>query len=116
VTSLVPAASILDTNQRPAPTPSSVLLGENQIVDPGAMLDRSVTRVHSTLHVWKKEAGLTGANAIAGAVWDAIASARLSLDTGLRCIDCRPTDMRTMRDPDGETSHAVVTVETLVRK
>jgi hypothetical protein len=115
VTSLVPAASILDTNQRPAPDPS-IIIGEDQIVDPGMMLDRSVVRIHSTLHIWKTETGLAGAKAIGGAVWDAIASSRLSLDAGLKCVDCRPTDMRFMRDPEGTMSHGVVTIETLVRK
>lgn len=114
VTALVPAASILDTNQRPAPDPS-IIIGEDQMVDPGMMLDRSVVRIHSTIHCWKTETGLAGAKAIGGAVWDAIASARSTLDAGLKCVDCRPADMRFMRDPEGTMSHGVVTIETLVR-
>lgn len=115
VTSLVPASSILDTNQRPAPMPS-IILGEDQIVDPGASIKRDIVRVHSTLHIWKSEVGLAGVKAITGAIWDAMAGARLTLEAGLQCFDCRPTDMVTMRDPDGETSHGVVHVETLVRR
>ena len=114
VTALVPASSILDRNERPAPDPS-IILGEDQIVDPGTAIDRSLSRVHSTLHVWKKEGGLSGVKAIASAVRDAIRQGRLTLETGAQCIDCRVSDTRFIRDPDGVTSHGIVTVETLVR-
>lgn len=115
VTSLVPATSVLDRNERPAPDPS-IILGEDQVVDPGTAIDRSLSRVHSTLHVWKKEGGLSGVKAIAAAVRDAIRQGRLSLEAGLQCADCRVSDMRFLRDPDGVTAHGVVTVETLVRE
>ena len=115
VTALVPAASILDRNERPAPSPS-IIVGESQVVDPGIVIDRSVVRIHSTIHVWKAEAGLTGVKSIAGAVWRALKSPRLALDAGLECVDCRVSDTRFIRDPDGVTSHGIVTVETLVRE
>jgi hypothetical protein len=115
VTALVPAASILDRNQRPAPDPS-IILGEDQVVDPGSSIDRSVVRVHSTIHVWKTEEGLTGAKAIAGAIWKAIRSSRLELAGDLVCGDCRVRDTRFLRDPDGVTSHGIVSVETVVRE
>jgi hypothetical protein len=114
VTALVPANSVLDINQRPAPDPS-IILGEDQVVDPGQSIARDIVRVHSTLHVWKKENGLSGVKAIAAAAWAAIKTGRLTLDAGLQCVDCRVTDTRFLRDPDGETSHGVVNVETLIR-
>ena len=115
MTSLVPVRSILDTNQRPAPTPS-IILGEDQVVDPGSSIDRSVVRVHSTIHVWRKETSLEGVKAIAGTIWKALKAPRLELAAGFECGDCRVSDTRFMRDPDGEHSHGVVTVETLVRE
>lgn len=115
VTSLVPADSILDRNERPAPDPS-IILGEDQVVDPGTVIDRSLSRVHSTLHIWKKEGGLAGVKAIASAVRDAIRQNRLALEAGLQCIDCHVSDTRFLRDPDGVTAHGVATVETLVRE
>jgi hypothetical protein len=115
VTALVPASSILDRNERPAPDPS-IILGEDQVLDTGNAIDRSLSRVHSTLHVWKKEGGLSGVKAIAAAVRDAIRQDRLALEAGLQCADCRVSDMRFLRDPDGVTAHGVVTVETLVRE
>jgi hypothetical protein len=115
VTALVPANSVLDVNERPAPDPS-IILGEDQVIDPGTAIDRSLSRVHSTLHVWKKEGGLSGVKAIAAAVRDAIRQGRPTLEAGLQCADCRVSGMRFLRDPDGVTSHGIVTVETLVRE
>jgi len=115
VTALVPAANIIDRNERPAPSPS-IIIGESQVVDPGIMIDRSMVRVHSTIHVWKIEQGLTGSKIIAGAVWRALKSPPLAFDAGLECVDCRVSDTRFLRDPDGVTSHGVVTVETTVRE
>lgn len=113
VTSLVPAASILDRNQRPAPSPS-IILGEAQVVDEGDALDRQRVRVYHTLHVWKTEPSLVGASQIVGAIRKALAGARLVLDPGFHCADHRVADLRLMRDPDGETSHGIVTVEALI--
>lgn len=115
VTALVPATSILDTNQRPAPSPS-VMLGEDQMVDPNLLISRTAVRVISTLHVWKKEASLAGVKAIAGAIRDAINKADLATDAGFRVSDCLVSGMRFLRDPDGETSHGVVTIDTLLRE
>lgn len=115
VTALVTASSILDRNERPAPDPS-IILGEDQVVDPGMSIARDVVRVHSTIHIWKTEPSLEGVKTISSAIRKALKSARLALDAGLECGDCRVADTRFLRDPDGKTSHGIVTVETLVRE
>ena len=112
VLELVPAGSILDRHARPAPDPS-IVLGEGQTLE-GEALARNVQRVVMDLHVWKKEPSTAGAKAIAGAVRTALHSGRLVLDEPYRCGDCRVSHTRHLRDPDSETSHSVVTVETLV--
>lgn len=112
VTQLVPAASILDTNQRPAPSPS-IIIGEGQAVE-GDRIDRRDQRVILDLHVWKKETGLAGVKAIAGAIRAAIRAARFDASDNIHFGDCYVSSARFLRDPDGETSHAVVTVEALV--
>lgn len=112
VTALVPATSILDVNQRPTPSPS-IIMGEGQAIE-GDRLDRRDQRVVMTLHVWKKKPGLAGVKAIAGAIRSALQSANLHSVPGFHFADCRVSSMRFLRDPDGETSHGVVTVETLV--
>jgi Protein of unknown function (DUF3168) len=114
VTSLVPATSILDRNARPNPDPS-IVLGEGECYEADDIA-RQVLRVVSTIHLWKKETSLAGVKAIAGAVREAIHSDRILLDPGFHCGDCRVSAIRYLRDPDGETSHAVVTVETIVKE
>lgn len=109
----VPAAQILDMNQRPATLPA-ILLGDSQAVDEGTSLRRAHTRVYHTLHVWKKELSLEGVKIIAAAVRSAIHSARLTLAPGMHCADARVSSQRFLRDPDGEHSHGVVVVEVLV--
>ena len=111
VTALVPPTSILDINQRPAPTPS-IIIGEGQSVE-GDQIDRRDQRVFSTLHIFKTEPGLVGVKDIAGAIRTAIHSSRLTV-TGWHCGDCRVSSMHFMRDPDGETAHGIVTVEALM--
>lgn len=117
VTALVPEASILDRNERPAPDPS-IILGDDQEVDEGFDLQRSHIRVYSTLHIWKKEPSTVGVKAIAGAIRRAIGRVgALELEgTDLVCYDCRVDGVRYLRDPDGETSHAVMTLNCLVQQ
>lgn len=110
---LVPASNVLDTNQRPAPTPS-IIMGESQDVDEGTSLKRSHTRVYHTLHVWTREASLTGCKAICGEIRRSIGFGRLVLADPYHCADVMVQSMRYLRDPDGEHSHGVVTVEVLV--
>ena len=112
VTDLVPASSILDRNARPNPDPS-IIIGEGQSVE-GERVDRSDQTMFLDLHVWKKEPGLVGVKAIAGAIRAALKSANIAGLDGYHFGDCRVTSMRFLRDPDGETAHAVVTVEALV--
>lgn len=114
VVGLVPAASVLDRNSRPAPDPS-IILGEDQAVDEGDIA-RCNVRVYSTLHIWKKETGLVGVKAIAGAIRTALRTFPRGVADGFHFADCRVSDERFLRDPDGETAHGVVTVETLVHE
>jgi hypothetical protein len=94
VTALVPVASILDRNERPNPSPS-IILGEKMSRDEGESISRRLVTVWLDLHVWKKELSTAGVTEIAGAIRQAMRD-------------------RLERDPDGETSHAVVTVEATV--
>lgn len=113
VTSLVPAGSILDINQRPAPVPS-IIIGEGMAME-GDRIDRKDQRVFLDLHLWKKEPGLRGVKAIAGVIRAAIANDKLSLAaSGYHCGDVRVSRARFIRDPDGETAHGIVTVEAVV--
>jgi hypothetical protein len=115
VTALVPAAAILDRNELPAPDPS-IILGEGQSVDEGNAIARDLVRIYMDIHVWKREPSTAGVKAIAGAIRTAL---KLRLDltgTGFHCSDSRVRSIRFLRDPDGETSHAVAAVEALVEE
>ncbi|MBV2144408.1 DUF3168 domain-containing protein [Falsochrobactrum sp. TDYN1] len=114
VTALVPAANIIDRNARPNPDPS-IILGEDQGVD-AEFIQRNVVRVFHTIHVWKKEENLVGVKAIAGAIRNAISQSRFGPAGGFHFADCYVSQMRFLRDPDGETSHGVVTVQALVQE
>lgn len=113
VTDLVPAASILDRHQRPAPSPS-IILGETQLVDEGTSLKRRHQRLFHTVHVWKREPSTEGVKAICAAIRAAVHAGRFDLGAGLHCADQRVSGIRILRDPDGETSHGVVTIEALI--
>lgn len=115
VVALVPASSILDVNQRPAPSPS-IILGESQLVDEGTSISRRICRIYHTVHIWKREPSLEGVKVIGGTIRSAIHAGRLDLGAGLHCIDALVSSMRQIRDPDGETSHGIVTVEVLVQE
>ncbi|MFN4102646.1 MAG: DUF3168 domain-containing protein, partial [Pararhodobacter sp.] len=113
VMALVPAAHILDTNQRPAPRPS-IILGESHSVDEGTSLRRAHTRIYHTLHIWVREPSLERSKGIASAVVAEMRKGRLVLPAGLHCADLRVSGQRFLRDPDGEHSHGVVTLDILV--
>ncbi len=112
VIALVPAASILDRNARPNPTPS-IIIGEDQELDEDRIA-RNVVRVFSTVHVWQREAGLTDAKRIAGAIRLAVRAIRMETVDGWFIGDSYVSSTRFLRDPDGETSHGVVTIETML--
>ncbi|WP_275788572.1 DUF3168 domain-containing protein [Pararhizobium gei] len=115
VSALVPANHILDRNARPAPDPS-IILGEDQTVDDGNSVKRDRHLVYSTIHLWKREASTAGVKAIAWAMRNALRAGRLNLGSSFHCVDCRVSSQRFMRDPDGETSHGVLTIETLAEE
>lgn len=115
VTDLVPGNHILDRNHRPALRPG-IIIGDAQIVDEGDALDRTRHRVFHTLHIWTTEPSTEINKQIAAAVRDALRSGRLDLGAGLHAIDQNVTSARTLRDPDGETAHGVMTLSVLVQE
>lgn len=107
VTSLVPAASILDKNARPAPFPG-IIIGEGQTV-PDAGIARNRHEAFADLHIWATEPGLVQSKTIAGAIRAALADAVWNIP-GLHVVDLQIASTRFMRDPDGLHSHGVVSL------
>lgn len=115
IVSLVPAASILDRNERPNPRPS-IIIGEAQAVDEGDTLARTRLRVYMDLHLWIEEPSTAGVKALAGAIRTALRTRLVAGSTGIHIPDCRVSSTRFLRDPDGKTSHGVVTVNSVVEE
>ena len=113
VLSLVPLTNILDRNQLPKADPL-ILIGNDQLVEDGSDVRRCIWRVFSTLDIWKVENGLTGSKAISGAIRQAIRNGKPELDTGYHCVDWYVATTRFLRDPDGEHSHGILTIESLI--
>ncbi|KQZ96874.1 hypothetical protein ASD74_06365 [Rhizobium sp. Root564] len=113
--SLVPAANILDRNERPNPRPL-IVIGEGQSVDEGDSIARTLTRVYLDLHVWVEEPSTEISKRIAGAIRKAVQHGKFPSSDGFHFADCRVRGSRFLRDPDGKTSHAIVTIEALVQE
>lgn len=114
VVALVPADNIRERNNRPNPKPS-IILGDGQSVDEGDTIARNRLRIYCDLHVWIEEKSTAGAKAVAGAIRTAMRS-KLSTSPGFHIVDARVESTRFLRDPDGLTSHAVITVNAIVEE
>lgn len=109
VTSLVPAAAIIDGQALPSRYPS-ILIGEGQVVREPNTLTANHRRVYATLHVWAK--AMPQARAIAGAITSAVEHEPLTLASGYRAISAVVASSRFLRDE--EEAHGVMTVDALV--
>jgi len=111
VVALVPAANMVDGWALPQRFPS-IMFGEGQVVrEPHTLMARH-RRVYADLHVWTK--AMPTARAIAGAITAAVEGSPVHLDGGHRAVSTVVASSRFLRDPDGETSHGVVTISCLM--
>lgn len=115
VLEVVPAGNILDRNERPNPRPS-IVIGEGQSVDEGDSIARTLTRIYMDLHVWVEEPSTETSKRIAGAIRKAVQTGKFPVSDGYHFADCRVRGSRFLRDPDGQTSHAIVTIDALVQE
>jgi hypothetical protein len=115
ITALVPAANILDRNVYPIVDPS-IIIGEGVSRDDDGAIARNRTAIFMDLHIWKEEPSTAGVKLVAGLIRAAIKGERLALENSFHCIDARVSNARFLRDPDGVTSHAVVTIDALVEE
>lgn len=88
-------------------------LGEFQTVDDGAQCHDG-QEVYATLHVWSRAVGQVEAKALAGAVRGSLHEAELDLGADWQFLEIAHQDTRYLKDPDGLTSHAVLTFRALV--
>lgn len=112
---LVPANLIVDSNAGLDTFPA-IVLGEDQEL-PADSVGRYTT-LHSNIHIWVREAGLGGAKEIAGAVRRILSSPQRSSWTrdGYRSLDVTFEGSRFLRDPDGVTSHGIVSFRSTIEE
>ena len=111
VTTLVPVANIVDRNGTPATFPS-IIIGEGQTL-PGGDIARTRHDVALDLHIWQRETGLAFAKQVASAIRDALQDANWSA-TGLHVADLHVVSSRFLRDPNGTSSHGIISLSAIV--
>jgi len=91
------------------PTFPYVTLGEADVlVQRADSYDGS--EVSMAVHGWSRAVGFPEVKRIAAAIRASLHEAPLVLADGERLVDVEVTDNRALRDPDGLSSHAVVSV------
>ena len=90
-----------------------VQIAEGQTLDDGAECIDAV-EVYLDLHVWSRAIGAVECRSLVGRIRTALHSAPLALQGPWRLVDLRHDSTRFMNDPDGITSHAVVTFRALM--
>lgn len=108
VTAIIPASAIVDRNATPA-LDHSIVIGE-AITGPDDGLARNRHMVVADLHVWRKEPSTVGAKQVVGAIREALSDGPLAV-TGFHVADLRIVSTRFLRDPGGQHSHGVVSLE-----
>lgn len=88
-------------------------IGEFQTLDDGAQCIDAV-EVFATLHVWSRAVGQVEVKTLASAVRGALHEAELDLGAAWQFLEIAHQDTRYLKDPDGLTSHAVLTFRALV--
>ncbi|WP_320188227.1 DUF3168 domain-containing protein [Agrobacterium rosae] len=91
-----------------------VTLGEAQLIRSDATGLKS-WGIYLTLHAWSREIGFVEVKTVAGCVVDALHHADIPLTT-YRLISINHQRTRTFRDPDEQTSHAVIEFVAFVEK
>lgn len=90
-----------------------VELGEFQTVDDGAQCHDGF-ELFATLHVWSRRPGQVECKTIGGAVHGALHGAALDLGSDWQFLEIAHQDTRYLKDPDGVTTHGVLTFRALV--
>lgn len=89
-----------------------IQIGSFQTLDDGAdCID--ATEVFATIHAWSRSVGQVEAKRIASAVRAALHDKPLAL-TAYRMVDVRHRSSVITADPDGESTHGVITFRALI--
>lgn len=88
-----------------------VSIGSEQVIDDGNSCDDG-WEVYSDVHVWARGVGFVEAKQVMAQAVDRIKT--ITAIPGFTLIALEVEDVRTLRDPDGLTSHAVISVKFII--
>lgn len=95
------------------PTFPYATVGDDQVLQDHAECLEGSVEINSNIHVWSRAIGKVEAKKIAGAIVTALNGSVLSVN-GYRLVSIQHTDTRHLDDPDGITSHSVVSFRALI--
>lgn len=110
MTALVAADHIYERHKRLEDFPC-VVIGEVHEIADDLTLERNTFRLFPTLHIWVREPGL---NIVKEIAWQVRRTLLSDQNVRLGLIDWRYDNARFLRDPDGVTSHGVISFEALL--
>lgn len=113
LTALVPAENVIDATNRPLRFPC-IKLGEG-VSAFAAPYVRYHDKASLDVHVYVQEEGLMISKEIVGAIVKAIRGT-FPNSAEYRFFSVIPTGSRFMRDPSGQHSHAVLSIEALLQE
>lgn len=96
----------------PAPTFPYITLSEGQFLDDGVSCEDDMFEAFVDLHVWSRIVGQTEAKTISGIVRREILALTVATDWQIKIAQV--SSIRHMNDPDGLTSHSVITCRFLL--
>lgn len=114
-TAAVTALTAQRIYDKPPASPSFpyVTVGDDQTIGDHAECLEGSVEVNANIHVWSRALGKVEAKKIAGAIVTALNAVALTV-TGYRLVLIEHTSTRHLDDPDGITSHSVVTLRALI--
>jgi hypothetical protein len=89
-------------------------IGDDQALPDHAECLEGSTEVIAIVHVWSRKVGKPESKTITGAIVRALNGASLSLDPDYRLVHIEHDGSRHLDDPDGLTSHSVITFRSLI--
>lgn len=88
-----------------------VTVGESQVLpDEADCIDGSI--VLHDFHVWSETPDFRECKAIAATIWNVLKAAAITMASH-RLVDLQRESLRTVRDPDGVTKHAILTIRAM---
>lgn len=90
------------------------MIGEVQHIDDGTSCAEDAAEIFVDIHVYSRDVGRTECHQISALIRSALHAKTLPLTGGWQMNTMHVRDTRTLTEPDGLTSHAIINVRVLV--